>query len=144
MKVLSVKNPWAFLIIYFGKDIENRMRKTNYRGRIAIHASKESADWAFDVDVLNRQFENEMINSTVYFALKEMAERRSEIEKTNGHIIGTVEIYNCTYPALTAVAHPSPWAEMEAAGHYWLKNPAALAEPIAARGMLGLWDYNGL
>ena len=139
MKVLSVKNPWAFLIIYFGKDIENRMRKLNYRGRIAIHASKKSDIGVYEL------YQSCMTNSPILSAAyKAIYERRAEIEKLNGHIIGTVEIYNCTYPELTAVTHPSPWAEMEAAWHYWLKNPAVIAEPIAARGMLGLWDYNGL
>jgi hypothetical protein len=55
-----------------------------------------------------------------------------------------VEIYNCVRPEVTAVEKPSSWGEMEAAWHYWLKDPVALAEPIAARGMLGLWDYEGL
>jgi len=138
VKVLSVKNPWAFLIIHYGKDIENRPRKTNYRGRIAIHASKTSDEgvyslpWSFWPDRKMQKI------------LDELKERRREIEKLNGHIIGTVEIYNCTYPELTKAANPSPWAEPDAPWHYWLKDPVPLAEPIAARGMLGLWEYKDL
>jgi hypothetical protein len=94
MKVLSVRNPWAFLIIHYGKDIENRMRKTNYRGRIAIHASLKSDRYAFDW--LSS-------SSPVFNAAFEAArERRVEIEKLNGYIIGTVEIYNCTRPDVSA------------------------------------------
>ena len=42
---LSVRQPWAWAIIYAGKDIENRSwQAVNHglrqRGRIAIHASK--------------------------------------------------------------------------------------------------------
>lgn len=42
---LSVRQPWAWAIIYGGKDIENRSwQSVNYglrrRGRIAIHAAK--------------------------------------------------------------------------------------------------------
>jgi hypothetical protein len=43
---LSVRQPWAFAIIYLGKDIENRtppaLRHINFRdgNRIAIHAAK--------------------------------------------------------------------------------------------------------
>jgi hypothetical protein len=33
---------------------------------------------------------------------------------------------------------------MDVPWHYWLKDPIALPEPIAARGMLGLWEYEGL
>lgn len=40
MKVLSVKQPWAYLICSGKKDIENRTWATKYRGRVMIHASK--------------------------------------------------------------------------------------------------------
>jgi len=53
MKALSIRQPWAFLIIhgyveypYQGtpvkhqKDVENRTWRTNYRGRFLVHASK--------------------------------------------------------------------------------------------------------
>lgn len=40
MKVLSVKQPWAALLVNGIKDIENRTRRTTFRGRILIHASK--------------------------------------------------------------------------------------------------------
>jgi hypothetical protein len=135
MKVLSVKNPWAFLIIHYGKDIENRFRKTNYRGRIAIHASKKS-----DEDAYLLESESQVLKK----AFQEARERRSEIEKTNGHIIGTVEIYNCTYQELTAMTNKSPWAKSGSLWHYWVKDPIALESPIAARGMLGLWEYEDL
>jgi len=37
-KALTIKQPWASLIINGRKDIENRTWKTNYRGRVWIHA----------------------------------------------------------------------------------------------------------
>ena len=40
MRALSIKQPWASLIVHHGKDIENRTWPTKIRGRIAIHASK--------------------------------------------------------------------------------------------------------
>jgi hypothetical protein len=40
MKVLSIRQPWAWLIVNGHKDIENRNWPTNQRGRILIHASK--------------------------------------------------------------------------------------------------------
>ena len=49
MKVLSVRQPWAWALIHGGKDIENRDWKTNYRGPLAIHAGQKfdmnRADW---------------------------------------------------------------------------------------------------
>jgi hypothetical protein len=140
MKVLTVKNPWAFLIIHYGKDIENRVQKTNYRGRIAIHASLKSDGDAYQVFSTFFYLNNPKMNRV----FNDMRKRRAEIEKLNGHIIGTVEIYNCARPELTALKKPSPWGEMDAGWHYWLRDPVALPEPIAARGMLGLWEYEGL
>ena len=40
MKVLSVRQPWAYLIVAGYKDIENRKWYTNHRGPLLIHASK--------------------------------------------------------------------------------------------------------
>ncbi len=40
MRALSIRQPWAWLILNAGKDIENRQWATKYRGRILIHASK--------------------------------------------------------------------------------------------------------
>lgn len=40
MKALSIRQPWAWLIINAGKDIENRTWHTKYRGRFLVHASK--------------------------------------------------------------------------------------------------------
>ncbi len=47
MKALSIRQPWCWLILFAGKDIENRERRDrqrisgfNHRGRTLIHASK--------------------------------------------------------------------------------------------------------
>jgi hypothetical protein len=40
MKALSIRQPWAWLIIHAGKDIENREWRTSFRGPVLIHASK--------------------------------------------------------------------------------------------------------
>lgn len=44
MKALSVRQPWAWAIIYAGKDIENRSRCTRHRGPVAIHATRCTRD----------------------------------------------------------------------------------------------------
>ena len=38
MKVLTVQQPWASLIVGGIKDVENRSWHTTYRGRLGIHA----------------------------------------------------------------------------------------------------------
>jgi hypothetical protein len=39
MKALSIRQPWAWLIIAGIKDIENRRWATNHRGPILVHAA---------------------------------------------------------------------------------------------------------
>src|SRR5690348_2447825 len=40
MKALSIRQPWAWLILHAGKDIENRDWSTRFRGQVLIHAAK--------------------------------------------------------------------------------------------------------
>lgn len=40
MRALSIRQPWAWLIMHAGKDIENRTWPTSVRGRVLIHAAK--------------------------------------------------------------------------------------------------------
>jgi hypothetical protein len=39
MKILSLRQPWAHLVVSGTKDIENRTWSTNYRGPFLVHAS---------------------------------------------------------------------------------------------------------
>ena len=41
MKAISIRQPWAALIVAGIKDIENRSWSTNYRGKLLVHASKK-------------------------------------------------------------------------------------------------------
>lgn len=52
MKALSIRQPWAWLILHGGKNIENREWSTKFRGWFLIHASKgmtrdeyDAAEW---------------------------------------------------------------------------------------------------
>lgn len=37
---ISIRQPWAWMILHAGKDIENRNWPTKFRGRILVHAAK--------------------------------------------------------------------------------------------------------
>ena len=50
VKVLSVKNPYAYLIIQGGKDVENRTWTTDYRGRLYIHSSGDAMPFPLEED----------------------------------------------------------------------------------------------
>ena len=39
MKILSLRQPWAHLVVFGSKDIENRTWSTSYRGPFLVHAS---------------------------------------------------------------------------------------------------------
>jgi hypothetical protein len=41
MRILSIRQPWAYLIVSGTKNIENRTRPTPYRGPFLIHASQK-------------------------------------------------------------------------------------------------------
>ena len=41
LKVLSILQPWAWLIVHGYKDIENRNWHTRFRGEFVIHAGKK-------------------------------------------------------------------------------------------------------
>lgn len=72
MKALTIKQPWAGLILVAGKDIENRNWPTNFRGRVAIHASARAEDTPPQKYAGHPAF-------------------------TNGAVVGTVEIVDCVY-----------------------------------------------
>jgi hypothetical protein len=123
MKTLSVIMPWAWLIMKRGKDVENRTWKTDYRGRILIHASKKPDP--FLTEIVGRSISDKIKNDELI-----------ELLSWCGKIIGSIEIVDCVQNS------NSKWAE-QGMWHWVLKNPVLLKEPILARGSLGLWDYMG-
>lgn len=66
MKALSIRQPWAWLIINGGKDIENRGWSTCFRGQFLVHAAKgmtrDEYEAAQDTveEILGYQFAHDM------------------------------------------------------------------------------------
>ncbi|MCF5224197.1 ASCH domain-containing protein [Pseudomonas syringae] len=94
MKALSIRQPWAWLIIYGGKDIENRTWNTKFRGRFLVHASAgcTKKQWA----------------EAVSFALQAgVVKHPADVPPINelelGCIIGSVELVDCVDTSA------SPW-----------------------------------
>jgi hypothetical protein len=44
MKTLSIRQPWAFLVVTGRKRVENRSWRSNYRGPLLIHAGARWVD----------------------------------------------------------------------------------------------------
>jgi hypothetical protein len=122
-KALSVKNPWAYWIVYgsplYGiKDVENRRYPTNYRGRLLIHASKN-----LDVGVSTR--DERQINGGMDI----------DWDKYKGRILGSVELIDCINDSKSRWAEAGMW-------HWVFRNPIIFENPTLASGSLGLWNYD--
>ncbi len=155
MRILTVRQPWAWAIIHGGKDVENRVRNIagDYRGPVAIHSGRavfEEEGGAYPE--VARAIESEIQGYRVDDAyLWEVADDVDPDDPrfVYGAILGVVDIVEVhragpfpgecwREPAATAsVDRCSVWAEDDA-HHLVLANPRALAEPIPYRGALGL------
>jgi hypothetical protein len=139
-KCITVKQPWASLIVHGIKDIENRTWKTNFRGRVLIHAGVTHSKRE-DRELL--YFLNQWQRNEAYKKLELFYDKRMPY----GTIIGSVEIVDCV------INHPSIWAEKTEYKHgiaqhkpIWnwvLKNPILFDKPIPCKGALSFWEYNG-
>ncbi|TDQ12196.1 ASCH domain-containing protein [Pedobacter metabolipauper] len=145
MKALSVKNPWAMLIAHGIKSIENRSRRTKYRGTFLIHTSQKPAFTELQSCLTYPQW-NEIPEA-------KQAEFLSGIWP-NGCIIGQVDLVDCV------INHSSVWAEQMAyhvcpvtglhilrkgQPYVWnwvLENPVLYDKPIEnVKGALSFWEY---
>lgn len=87
MKALSVRQPWAWLILHAGKSLENRTWRTKVRGRVLLHAAKGMArdEW-----LASMLFAEHIARCDP--ALLRQADRLSV---PRGGIVGSVEIVDC-------------------------------------------------
>ena len=129
MKTLTIKQPWAGLIISGIKDIENRTWKTKFRGRVLIHTGfKEVKNWV-NIQSVNKYYTD--LASYAGFSTSEIRKALVDNCKVNSAIIGSIEIVDCV------INHPSIWAEKtdmladEPITYNWvLKNPILFETPI--------------
>lgn len=125
MKVLTIKQPWATLIIEKHKKYEFRSWKTNYRGKILIHAGL-----SIDKNIAN--------NFDDY-----------NLDYVNGAIIGEAEIVDCIlidekFNDELKCINQLVYGRNNHIGDYaWkLENIVKYDNPIYIKGKLGLWNYN--
>ena len=126
MKCLTVRQPWAWLLIHGGKDIENREWFTLFRGPLAIAASagmtKAQYYGAWD---FVRQFDPELARRMPYCG---------PLALERGAVIGIVDQVGCV------AASASPWFQGKY-GHVYT-NPRPLVVPAPAKGHLGFWEWD--
>lgn len=131
MKSITIKQPWASLIVHGIKDIENRTWPCpkKYLGqRVLIHSSAVPIEMINPICVFTRQQWDS-------FSLGFQREIICGEEYVNSAIIGSVEIVDCV------MNHPSIWAG-KGVYNWVLANPTLFEEPIEnVRGRLSFWDY---
>lgn len=116
-KAITIRQPWAWLIIHGGKDIENRTWSTKYRGRILVHAAKGMSE-------------------SEYIAAKAVADANKSFLTSfenlkRGGIIGSVDIVDCVDQS------DSPW--FFGPHGFVLRDPQPLPF-IQMKGALGLFE----
>lgn len=132
MRVLTVRQPFAWAIIHGGKDVENRPRNIagEYRGPVAVHAGRAGASfdakhpdlWPFD----SRHTLGAIIGVVDLVGVHTSRDREC------ARLLGIHETGEQDW-----AAGCSPWAEHDRT-HLVLANPRPLSDPIPFRGTLGL------
>ena len=118
MKALSVRNPWAWLIVQGLKDIENRTWQTSYRGPVLIHAGVTKANR------IDMQIVEEMAGVLGFRLPKDFR---------YGGIVGVCNITGCVRRS------DSPWFE----GPYGLVVANGRPLPfLPMKGQLSFFDVN--
>jgi hypothetical protein len=121
MLALSIRQPWAWMILNAGKDIENRTWPTRLRGRILIHAAKGCT---------KGEFEDACDFAADYCEFEaRLPESLADVQR--GGIVGSVEIVDCVSRS------SSPWFVGDFG--FVLRDPRPL--PFTPwKGQLGFFD----
>ena len=119
LKALTIRQPWVWAILHMNKRIENRTRRTNFRGRFYIHAGVAVPNWQPLEDVRSRCNEYPDPETLSY-----------------GVLVATAELVNCTWSDVIVGrwGEPNSW-------HWHLDNVKVLRQEIPVKGQLGLWEY---
>lgn len=139
MKAITVKQPWASLIVEGIKDVENRTWACpeKYIGkRVLIHAGGTRENFNIRNDIFTK---DQLLGIPPQLILQ--IENRSD---TLGAIIGSVQIVDCV------INHHSVWAEIttqmspENTYNWVLANPIKFTNPIPCKGKLRFWEYENI
>jgi len=126
MKVLTIKQPWATLIMQEYKRFEFRSWQTKYRGELLIHAGK-----GIDKEAMER------------------LEKYIPKDMPAGKILGKVTLVDCVkmspeFKEMLLNENKDIYTDSSFKENYgWqLENVEEFKEPIEAKGKLSLWEYD--
>ncbi len=123
MKCLTVKQPWASLIINGYKEYEFRSWKTSYRGKILIHAG---------------------LGKELKFMDKV---KEYNLDYESGAIIGETDVVDCIlvdedFNNYLNKKNNLVYSNDHVGLYAWkLENIRKYSTPIYVKGKLGLWEY---
>lgn len=123
MKVLSVRQPWAWAIIHGGKDVENRTWRSRHRGPLLIHAAR-TVDYDDTEDMVR------LVQATT----GEDPDRiwgRYTVGLRVGAVVGVAEMVDCVE------SHESPW--FYGPFGFVFRNPRSFF-PRRLRGLPGIFE----
>lgn len=142
---ISIRQPWASLVAWGFKDVENRSSwRYKHRGPMVIHASS-SLPYLNDLQEARRLAEEDELGPNVLKSLHPDTYAGGIFEP--GAIVGIGNLANVYGPEDEtpddAIALASPWAAEDA--NYWLYFDEAIpVEPLSYKGRVGLfkvpWD----
>ena len=135
MIALSIRQPWAWLIVNGFKDIENRDWLTRYRGRFLVHAGKTMTRKDYDAAL-------DFVEDTSLAALKALPDFGDFVL---GGVTGEATLVDCV------TEHTSPWftpwpEEFKPEGVTSYGFVLANAKPlpfVPYKGRLGFFDVRG-
>lgn len=133
MKAFTAYQPYAHAIVAGLKQYETRPRRTNIRGRVAVHAGR-----------LDEVHATKSLSNRDFWAVMEAIGGKTDLPR--GAVVGTVEIVDCV-PVEELADKLNPLEKV--LGDYspgrfaWvLKNPVMFDTPIPARGQQGWWNWD--
>ena len=122
--VLSVIQPWAWAIIFAGKEVENRSRRTSHRGRLLIHAPATRRSKAEIAEA------RKLIARCARVDLDQIPE-----DFGYSQILGSVELVDCREGVR------SRWAQVDQK-HWVIESPRRLVTPIEVPGRRNVWTWS--
>lgn len=141
MRVLSIRQPFADQIIFGDKFCENRSWYTDYRGPLYIHASGGPVVDVPD-DLLGFELRRGVILGCVELfgvVIKHwLVNLQRELFKRGRPDLDEGQL---AYAEVLRQYDRSAWRHVEGEYCWILKNPRPLAEPVPAKGRLGIWRF---
>lgn len=136
MRILTVRQPWAWAIVHGQKDVENRVRNIagGYRGPVAIHAAR-AVDRESFIPHLWGQFHDS--GQEVFGAIIGVVDLVDVHQGHNTERDPMRAVRSCFIQPGKPYGPCSPWAQPDA-HHLVLANPSPLRDPIPFKGALGL------